>query len=48
VVKLVEAGRLDPTELIGDVVPLADAAKTLADLASAPSDKIKVLVDPRA
>jgi (R,R)-butanediol dehydrogenase / meso-butanediol dehydrogenase / diacetyl reductase len=48
VVKLVEAARLDPTELIGDVVPLADAAKTLADLASAPSEKIKVLVDPRA
>ena len=48
VVKLVEAGRLDPTELIGDVVPLADATQTLADLASAPSEKIKVLVDPRA
>ena len=47
VVKMIEEGQIDPTELIGDVVPLADAGKVLADLASAPGEKIKVLVDPR-
>jgi (R,R)-butanediol dehydrogenase / meso-butanediol dehydrogenase / diacetyl reductase len=47
VVKMIEEGQIDPTELIGEVVPLADAGKVLADLASGPSEKIKVLVDPR-
>ena len=47
VVRMIEAGQIDPTELIGEVIPLADAATVLADLASAPGEKIKVLVDPR-
>jgi (R,R)-butanediol dehydrogenase/meso-butanediol dehydrogenase/diacetyl reductase len=47
VVRMIAAGRIDPVELIGDVVPLAEADKALAELASAPAGKIKVLVDPR-
>lgn len=47
VVRMIAAGRIEPAELIGEVVPLADADKALADLASAPGGKIKVLVDPR-
>jgi (R,R)-butanediol dehydrogenase/meso-butanediol dehydrogenase/diacetyl reductase len=47
VVSMIEAGQIDPTPLIGDVVPLANADEVLADLASAPGGKIKVLVDPR-
>jgi threonine dehydrogenase-like Zn-dependent dehydrogenase len=44
---MIAAGQIDPAELIGEVVPLANADKALADLASAPGGKIKVLVDPR-
>jgi (R,R)-butanediol dehydrogenase / meso-butanediol dehydrogenase / diacetyl reductase len=47
VLKMVDEGQLDPTDLIGEVVPLADADDTVAALASAPGAKIKVLVDPR-
>jgi len=47
VVRMVAEGQLDPRPLIGDTVPLAEAAETIAALASAPDPRIKVLVDPR-
>ena len=47
VVRLLADGRLDPAPLVGDVVPLDVAADAFAQLASAPSDAIKLLVSPR-
>lgn len=46
VVELMAAGRIDPAELVGAVVPLSEARETILDMARAPSAAIKVLVDP--
>jgi len=48
VVKMVADMRPTPLELIDQVVPLHDAARTLAELASSGDGSVKVLVDVRA
>lgn len=44
VVKMMQAGQLDPLPLIGDVVELSDAPAMFSTLASRPDERIKVLV----
>jgi (R,R)-butanediol dehydrogenase / meso-butanediol dehydrogenase / diacetyl reductase len=44
VMRMLDAGLLDPLGLIGGVVPLAEAPATMAALASGPDPRIKVLV----
>ncbi len=46
VVELVAAGRLDPEEIVGAVVPLSEAQETMLSMAQSPGGAIKVLVDP--
>lgn len=48
VLKLVAAGQLDPSAVIGATVPLAEAAATIEELATAPDTRIKVLVETAA
>lgn len=45
VLELVAAGRLDPAEIVGRVVPLSEAQETILRMAHAPGGAIKVLVD---
>jgi (R,R)-butanediol dehydrogenase / meso-butanediol dehydrogenase / diacetyl reductase len=45
VLELVAAGQLDPGAVVSEIVGLADAGAVLADLASAPGGRIKVLVN---
>jgi (R,R)-butanediol dehydrogenase/meso-butanediol dehydrogenase/diacetyl reductase len=47
VLSLVASGALDPAAIVGDTVALADAPATIAALASATDERIKVLVDAR-
>jgi (R,R)-butanediol dehydrogenase / meso-butanediol dehydrogenase / diacetyl reductase len=44
VVRMVSEGQLDPTPVIDQIVGLDAAADTIAELASGPSDAVKVLV----
>jgi (R,R)-butanediol dehydrogenase/meso-butanediol dehydrogenase/diacetyl reductase len=46
VVAMMDAGLLDPTPLIGEVIELADAPTALQQLATTPDRRLKVLVRP--
>jgi threonine dehydrogenase-like Zn-dependent dehydrogenase len=46
VVKLMADGLVDPEPLIAGTVPLGEAPDAFASLASAPGDRVKVMVDP--
>lgn len=45
VVRMMEAGLVDPSGMISEVVPLSDAVNTIKSLAEKPDGRIKVLVD---
>jgi (R,R)-butanediol dehydrogenase/meso-butanediol dehydrogenase/diacetyl reductase len=47
VVRLVELGVIDPSVLVGEIVPLSGAVEAIETLSSAPDGRLKVLVDPR-
>ncbi len=48
VLELVAAGRLDPAEIVGAVVPLSEAQETMMSMAASQSSTIKVLIDPKS
>ena len=47
VVALVASGTLDPSAIIGDIVPLSDAQEAMSEMGRGPGAAIKVLIDPR-
>jgi len=45
VVRMMEAGLVDPSGMISEIVSLSDAAHTIKSLAENPDGRIKVLVE---